>query len=136
MLTREFEDGDTIELSMDMPIRLVNANPFVREDVGKVALTKGPVVYCLEQEDNGAQLQELLIDPDSKFVEAFEPDLLDGVMTVSTDGYRIAEKEWKKSDLYKPYQKPALTPQKLKFIPYYAWANRSIGEMSVWVRHL
>lgn len=136
MLTREFEDGDTIELSMDMPIRLVNANPFVREDVGKVAITKGPVVYCLEQEDNGAQLQELLIDPDSKFVEAFEPDLLDGVMTVSADGYRIAEKEWKKSDLYKSYQKPALIPQKLKFIPYYAWANRSIGEMSVWVRHI
>ena len=60
LLERTWKNGDEISLEMDMPVQLMEADPRVREDVGKVAVTRGPVVYCLEEADNGDQLQENL----------------------------------------------------------------------------
>ena len=68
------------------------------------------------------------------FTETFEKDLLKGVVTLKTQGKRLSEKNWGEEVLYRPYQGKAYEKQELTFIPYYAWTNRGVGEMTVWVR--
>ena len=134
ILNRMWKNGDEIILKMDMPVTLVEANPKVREDIGKVAVMRGPLVYCLEEIDNQDQLQELYLEENPVFTETFEKDLLKGVVTLKTQGKRLSEKNWGEEVLYRPYQGKAYEKQELTFIPYYAWTNRGIGEMTVWVR--
>lgn len=133
-IRRRWNRGDEIQLSMEMPAELIAANPKVRADVGKVAVMRGPVVYCLEEADNGAQLQELYLADRAQFTETYEPGLLKDVVILTADGKRLCGDEWKDGALYKTYTGQRFRDQKLKFIPYYAWSNRKIGEMTVWVR--
>lgn len=127
-------NGDTLRLSMEMPARLIAANPNVREDIGKVAVMRGPIVYCLEETDNGKLLQQLYLAENPAFTEEFESELLNGVVTLATGGKRLSAGSWKDDSLYKPYDGQSFTPQMLRFVPYYAWTNREPGEMLVWVR--
>lgn len=133
-LDRVWKNGDEIQVTMAMPVVLVAANPRVREDIGKVAVMRGPVVYCLEEVDNGGQLQELYLREHPEFEVAYEPELLKGVVTLTTQGLRLSEESWGEETLYRPYSGRTFTEQTLKFIPYYAWTNRKVGEMLVWVR--
>jgi DUF1680 family protein len=133
-LERTWKNGDEIMMSMDMPVQLIAANPRVREDIGKVTVMRGPVVYCLEEADNGDQLQELYLKKSPQFELNYEKDLLKGVVTITTDGLRLSEEDWDGKTLYTPYAGRTFTDQKMKFIPYYAWTNRTVGEMCVWVR--
>ncbi len=133
-LERRWEDGDRLVFSMEMPVRLISANPRVRADVGKVAVMRGPLVYCLEEADNGDQLQELYLQRQPEFEVKYEKDLLNGIVTLKTDGLRLAEEDWNEGELYRTYEDPHFKEQKLKFIPYYSWANREPGEMLVWVK--
>lgn len=130
-----WHDGDRVELNFPMDIRLNSADPRVREDLGRVAVTRGPVCYCLEQADNGENLHLLRVDPgdiDRAIVRDIE---ICGqkMCALELDGYRL-ELPDEGSPLYADYAPPRESPAKLKFIPYYAWANRGKGEMSVWVR--
>ena len=134
MLEREWRNGDKIVLSMDMPVVLVEANPKVREDIGKVAVMRGPIVYCVEEVDNGAQLQEVYLEESPEFDVCFEENLLKGVVTLTTEGKRVSENGWSEVSLYRTYKGKEYQKQQLKFIPYYSWTNRGVGEMSVWVR--
>lgn len=134
LLEREWKNGDKIVLSMDMPVVLVEANPKVREDIGKVAVMRGPIVYCVEEEDNGAQLQEVYLEESPKFDIRFEEELLKGVVTLTTEGKRVSENGWSGMSLYRTYKGKEYQKQQLKFIPYYSWTNRGVGEMTVWVR--
>lgn len=133
-LKRSWKNGDEIRFTMDMPVELIAANPRVREDIGKVAVMRGPVVYCLEEADNGDQLQEIYLKANPEFTVTYEAELLKGVTTLTTTGLRLSEAEWKEGELYKVYTGRTFTEQTLKFIPYYAWTNRTVGEMLVWVR--
>ena len=133
-LQRTWRTGDTIGIHLEMPVRCMAANPRVRDDVGKMAVMRGPLVYCLEEADNGDQLQELYLSEDAAFTLKREPEFLGGTVTIATEGWRLSENEWDEHTLYRTYRKPVYKKQTLKFIPYYAWANRSEGEMSVWVR--
>lgn len=134
LMERCWKNGDEIVFSMEMPVELVAANPRVREDIGKVAVMRGPVVYCLEEADNQNQLQELYLSENPEFAVKYEKDLLKGVVTLTTEGKRLSEEAWDEKTLYKPYTGRKFVPQTLKFIPYYAWTNRTVGEMLVWVR--
>lgn len=134
ILNRMWKNGDEIVLKMDMPVTLIEANPRVREDIGKVAVMRGPLVYCLEEIDNQNQLQEIYLEENPVFTETFEKDLLKGVVTLKTRGKRLSEKNWGEEVLYRPYQGKTYEKQELTFIPYYAWTNRGVGEMTVWVR--
>lgn len=134
ILDRMWKNGDEIQFSMDMPVELVEANPAVREDIGKVAVMRGPVVYCLEETDNGDQLQEVYLEEVPGFEAAFEPDLLKGVVTIKAKGKRVSRDDWSENTLYRTYRGKVFKSQELKFIPYYAWTNREPGEMTVWVR--
>jgi len=111
VLDRRWQKGDVIELDLPMPVRRMVANIQVEADRGRVALQRGPVVYCLEWPDNpGVRVRDAVLPDGEKLAAQFEPDLLNGVETI-------------KAGL-------------LKAIPYYAWANRGRGDMEVWInRH-
>ena len=134
LLERTWKNGDEISLEMDMPVQLLEADPRVREDIGKVAVTRGPVVYCLEEVDNGDQLQEIYLKEEPEFQEEYQPDLLKGVVTIRAKGKRVSREGWEKNGLYRVYTGKKFEDADLKFIPYYAWTNRTPGEMTVWVR--
>ncbi len=135
MFNRKWAEGDEILLKMDMPVSLVEANPLVREDVGKLAVTRGPLVYCLEETDNGKVLQDLLLSGDPDFEETFEKELLKGVVTLKAQGKKISRRGWDGTTLYRTYRGDKYEDHPLKFVPYYSWANRGEGEMMVWIRH-
>jgi DUF1680 family protein len=130
-LTREWKSGDRITLSLDMPVTLVESNPRARENRGKAAVMRGPVVYCLEEADNGKGLHRIRLGTPGGYSATHEDGLLEGVTVISFTGRR--EKDWPEDKLYRPLEEPDVEDTPLRFIPYYAWANRDVGEMTVWV---
>ena len=134
-LSRTWNPGDRLELSLDMPVSFVSANPRVYEDAGKVAVTRGPLVYCLEEPDNGKDLHLLrlgAVRPEDCRVE-WKPEKLGGIMEITTPGIRESDAGWGDT-LYSSEKAIASAPVSLTWIPYYAWANRDPGEMRVWIR--
>jgi len=135
-LTREWNPGDVIEYSMEMPIQVLWAHPAVRALQGRVALERGPLVYCLEGVDHaGIPLDRIAIDPNnvaSEFQVVQDKDLLGGVSLLRGKGTMTDESGWE-NFLYRNRQ-PASKSIELTAIPYYAWDNRASGEMRVWLR--
>jgi hypothetical protein len=132
-IKRNWKNEDVIELVLPMPVLRIKAHPNVRENIGKVALQRGPIVYCLEEVDNGANLHDILLPKNSEFRVDFESELLGGVCVITTVAERGNYITWG-NELYKPDVNVESEPVTVKFIPYYAWANRTPGEMIVWVR--
>lgn len=133
-IKRRWKKGDKIRCRFSMKAVFNQANPRVREDIGKVAVSRGPLVYCLEEADNGDCLHEIYVTGNEVFEETFEEDLLNGIVTLTCQGQRINDRKWNQKILYQPYQKPEYSNVTLKWIPYYSWANRKTGEMTVWVK--
>lgn len=136
-ITRKWRSGDTIELQLPMPVSRMKGHPDVRETIGKVALKRGPLVYCLEEADNGPNLHQILLEHRSEQDIQYESELLGGLQTLSVSAKRMRSTEWGEKwgqQLYVADADIHLEPFTAKFIPYYAWANRGIGEMSVWVK--
>ena len=124
----EWNDGDVIEALFDMPVKLIQAHPAVHEDCGRVAVTRGPLVYCLEEEDNGRFLKDITIDYPLEYTVSRDETLDCPVIDVGAH-----RREWADPDaLYTEYAPGGNKPVKARFIPYYAWANRDEGEMLVW----
>lgn len=132
MISRAWKDGDVIELDLDMPVELIESNPQVKENAGKIAIQRGPVVYCLEEVDNGANLSALSILKDSSFEVEYDENLLGGVTVIKAKGVRRNDTAWEDC-LYRPYKKEVHDVE-LKAVPYALWGNRTPGEMQVWVR--
>ncbi len=118
-----------IVLKFKIEIRKYYANSMVSEDIGKVAIGRGPFIYCLEGVDNDGTVSTLKLTENSKFEYHPNEDILGGVGTITADGQRV---ESNNNQLYST-TKPVIKPAKLKFVPYYAWANRGENEMRVWV---
>lgn len=135
-IDREWTEGDEICLAFEMPVRRVCANPRVREDVGKIAVMRGPLVYCLEEEDNGPGLHRVFLSDSDAFSASWEPDFLGGIVTLGSTGKRLKENDGDEDCLYDSGHSSSFESCTLKWIPYYAWANRSPGEMIVWVHRL
>lgn len=131
-ISRAFSDGDEIKLSLPMHARRVYANTRVRADLGKVAVMRGPMVYCLEQVDNGPVVEALCLPRDSALTETVRPDKLGGIVEITAPGKRMVSAD---EALYSD-QAPVLEDATLTFIPYYAWANRGENEMTVYVREI
>ncbi len=134
VIEREWQTGDSITLTLEMPIERMIANPHVRQDAHCVALQRGPVVYCVEEVDNGAELANIALPRDAPLRYEFDAGLFGGVGTIRGDALRIDETQWG-NDLYQPesIQDIVQTPFALKAIPYCFWANRAPGEMRVWI---
>ena len=123
-------EGDgAITLTFDMPVTLITANHKVRMDRGCAALKRGPIVYCIESVDNGADLTALCVNPNLNETLTFNEEF--GAYTIETDGCRIPDSD---QLYYTLGSEPAPVAVRLKYIPYFAFANRGITEMSVWVR--
>lgn len=105
-----------------MKIRMIKCSNKVRANVGRVAVSRGPFIYCMEETDNGKNLQMLKISKNPEFTYK------DGIITAK--GFREDEDE----ALYSTWNESSGTPEELKFIPYFSWANRGEGEMQVYVR--
>ena len=111
-ISRQWKPGDVVELTLPMPVRRVYAHPNVKADAGRVALQRGPIVYCVEGVDHGGRVRDLILPPDAKLTAEHRPDLLGGVTVIkglARDGRKILA------------------------VPYYAWDNRAGGEMAVWL---
>ena len=116
-----------------MPVDVVRAHPNVRENAGKAALQRGPIVYCFEEVDNGPNLRDLVLPADADFEVAYDAGLLGGVCTISTTGTRTEAPAGGEASLYttRRYNR---VPASITAMPYYAWSNRTPGEMTVWIR--
>ncbi len=132
-IVREWQPGDRVELRLAMPVEQVEANPAVRMNAGRVALQRGPVVYCLEEQDNSTGLNDLVLPARGRIQAKFEPRLLGGVVTLAGKAFRREADAWQAGDLYQPGPTP-LRPVAFKAVPYCVWCNRKPGEMLVWVR--
>ncbi|MDD8016027.1 MAG: glycoside hydrolase family 127 protein [Acidobacteriota bacterium] len=124
-LRRTWTDGDIIEVDLPMPVRRAAAHPEVKEDRGKVALERGPVVYCAEWPDNQGGIDSLFLDDNVPLSAEFRPDLFNGVTVIKG---RVPALE------ARPDGKPGIGKKRdFLAIPYYAWAHRGPGEMAVWL---
>ena len=132
-LSRTWQPGDVVTLSLDMPVERVYADPRVKADVGRVAIERGPVVYCLEGVDNDGHVDNFILPREAKLDATFEPDLLGGVVVVRGEGLRLVIDE--KDSVPETADARELPTQKVKFqaVPYYSWDNRAPGPMSVWL---
>lgn len=124
-LSREWKNGDTIELNLPMPVRRVVANDEVAADRGRVAIQRGPIVYTAEWPDNpGHKVRDLMLPDDRKLTAVFEPALLSGVEVVKGSAVALS---------YDAAGNVVRRDQEFTAIPYYSWANRGKGEMLVWI---
>jgi hypothetical protein len=115
-IEREWKAGDTIDLSLPMDVRRVAADPRVKEDEGRVALERGPLVYCAEWPDNGGHALDMYLPDDAPVASGFRAKVLNGVQVVTAAVRRLDGSR-----------------TQLVAIPYFAWANRGMGEMQVWL---
>ena len=127
------EKDTKVEVSFAAPAKFVYANPQVRADSGKVAIVRGPFVYCLEEIDNSQNLPAIFVDTDAALREE-KSDLFGGIITVKARGKKIVESSV--SDSLYSGQKPQLEDVELTAIPYPYWNNRGEGEMLVWMKEL
>ena len=136
-INRKWKKGDTIELSFDMTPRLVEANPLVEEAKNQIAVMRGPIVYCLEGQDiaYGHCINEIALPADIQLKE----------ITTSVSGHKMtalegealllrSQQAWDNNTLYRTMQKNKQQQKvKIRLIPYYAWDNRGIDDMSIWL---
>lgn len=123
-IKREWKSGDKVRLFLPMPVERVYAHPNVKADVGRVALQRGPVVYCLEGVDNEGHVRDLCLSRDGNLMWTFEKELLGGVVVVRGEALSVSRGDEGKRVM-----------RRVKFlaVPYSAWDNRQPGAMVVWL---
>jgi DUF1680 family protein len=131
-IRRIWRAGDRVALDLPMPPERIYAHPSVKEDIGRVALKRGPLVYCVEEVDNpGGRVQQIELPRASAIEARARSDLFDGIVTLSADARRAERSGWGDS-LYRN-SPPATSECRLTALPYYLWNNRAKGSMQVWV---
>lgn len=130
-ILRTWQPGDVVELEMPMPVRQMRSDPLVQADTGRVAIMRGPLVYCLESVDNRDSIHRLSIPTGVRFSEEFSEELPGGLMTISTDA--VSRPVPDRGLYFSSDQKPPRRPAAITAIPYYANANRGPVEMAVWI---
>lgn len=132
-ITRTWRAGDEVVLNLDMPVQLVRAHPNVRQMTGRVAIQRGPVVYCLESADNPVSpLDRISLPLDMPWRIEHRSELLGGV-TVLRGKALVDDAAWR-GGLYAPARPIKRKPIEITAVPYCVWDNRAPGEMRVWFR--
>lgn len=125
VINKNWKKGDVVELNLPMPVRRIVAIELVKDDQNRVALQRGPLVYCFEQVDNEGKAMNFVIPDKAIFKAEFKSDLLNGIVEIQTqapvakvsaDGFTISS-----------------INRKITAIPFYSWANRGKGQMQIWV---
>jgi uncharacterized protein len=129
-IQREWKANDVVTVDYTMSVERIHAHPKVKANRGRIALSRGPIVYCIEESDNGPELESLIISESTDFRSALEDNLLDGVVTLTGEGWRES------GDTNTLYTTEPVEREKveIKAVPYFAWDNRVPGEMRVWIR--
>jgi len=117
VLARTFSPGDVVTLQLPMPVRRVLADERVAQDAGKLALERGPLVYCAEAADHAGSVLDLVVPDDARLSVERRPELLGGIAVLRGTVRDVGGR-----------------PRELIAIPYYAWSHRGPGEMAVWLR--
>lgn len=123
-VTRQWKKGDKVELHFDMEPRVVKANARVEADRGRVAVERGPLVYCAEWPDNDFDVLSVLLNRQPSFTVTEKPDLLYGLNQIQTPAQTLK---------YDAEGRLSVQDVTLTLIPYYAWAHRGSGRMAVWL---
>ena len=135
IITRKWKKDDVIELDLPMKARLVEANPLVEEAKNQIAVMRGPIVYCLEGQDiaNGVRINDIAIPVDAHFTEV--PVTIAGtkMLALETDAILTGLDAWDNNSLYRELRPVSKQEVKIRLIPYYAWDNRGIDDMSLWL---
>jgi DUF1680 family protein len=137
-LHRRWTPGDTVRLALPMPVRFLESHPRILENVGRVAVMRGPLLYCIEGVDHpGVDLREIEIDLREPPSSEWRPDLLGGVAVLCGQAQvRLPDEAWQRQ-LYRPVHPGATRPSaptQVTMVPYFAWANRETGPMQIWLR--
>jgi DUF1680 family protein len=125
LIERDWKKGDVVALNLPMPVRRIAAMDSVKADQNRVALQRGPLVYCVEHVDNGGKALNLIVPDGVRFTSAYQADLLQGVVTLQAETPAVTISEDGAS--------VSTVPKKITAIPYYAWANRGKGQMQLWL---
>ncbi|SCB47189.1 glycoside hydrolase family 127 protein [Rhizobium lusitanum] len=131
-ITREWRNGDEVRISLSMPVDRIYAHPAVSEDGGRVALRRGPVVYCVEETDLGGEPQRLRLPATSEISARYDAGLLGGAAVLEGTALEAEDAGWENA-LYRTAP-PALKKRPFKAIPYHLWANREAGAMAIWLQ--
>ena len=123
-IARKWKKGDVVEVHFDMIPRIVKANPKVEADHGRVAVERGPIVYCAEWPDNRFNVHSILLNQHPQFKVTDKPELLYGIRQITTDAQALS---------YDKAGKLVTKDVELTLIPYYAWAHRGECDMEVWL---
>ena len=123
-IDRQWKKGDRVEIHFDMEPRTVKANPKVEADQGRIAIERGPIVYCAEWPDNSFDVLSVFMNREPKFEVVAKPELLYGINELKTDAQILG---------YDDRGRLTTSDVKLTLIPYYAWAHRGSGAMAVWL---
>jgi len=123
-LDRIWKKGDVIELNLPMPVRRISSHEKVLADVGRVAIQRGPIVFCLEGVDNGGNVRNVLLPDDAQISFKERPDLLGGIVTLTAPAVALTTQ---------PDGSINREAKQITLVPYYSWANRGRNEMLVWV---
>ena len=123
VISRTWKKDDKIELDLPMDVQRVTANENITDDLGKIALQRGPIMYCAEWVDNNGKTSNIILPVNTVFTNEFKPDLLNGVTVLKAEVPAVVIKNNSNINTVK---------QKFTAIPYYSWANRGKGEMRVW----
>jgi DUF1680 family protein len=125
VIRRKWRKGDVVELNLPMPVRKIIAIDSVKDNRNRVALQRGPLVYCFEHNDNDGSVMNILVPDNSIFKTEFKPDMLNGVVIIkgkapvisaTSDGLSVVS-----------------NMKTITGIPYFSWANRGQGQMQVWM---
>ncbi len=136
-IERVWQKNDTVELDLDMQANFVLPNPRIDATRGCLAIQRGPVIYCLEDQDQliHGRLLDVEIDQQKPLIATWKEDLLDGVVSIEAAGQFTDDVEWQEN-LYLPTGTPVhrkIYKTRLTAVPYFAWGNRTIGGMRVWI---
>ncbi len=124
MVKRQWKAGDVVEFNLPMPVRRVLAHGMVKEDAGRVAVERGPILYCAEGADNGGKVLNKFLPDKARFKTEFRSGLLNGITVITAQGFA------RKRDAA---GQSSVAPAELVLVPYYAWNHRGPNEMSVWL---
>jgi DUF1680 family protein len=125
VIEREWRKGDVVALNLPMPVRRIAAMDSVKANQNRVALQRGPLVYCVEHVDNGGKAMNLIVPDGVQFTSAYQADLLGGVVTLQGEAPSVS--------ISGDGASVSTVTKKITAIPYYAWANRGKGQMQLWL---